>query len=128
MTSASSKSITNLRLEALQAYGGKCACCGETAVAFLTFDHISPLRRNIDQIARESARMRKELRELRNSNWPPCNIQILCMNCNFSKGSSDFCAHSKDTVEEALQNNLREKRGRKPNVNVKVKNKYIKVL
>lgn len=30
-----------MRLEALQAYGGKCACCGESNVEFLAIDHIN---------------------------------------------------------------------------------------
>ena len=81
----------NMRERMIKSYGGICKCCGEKEIKFLTFDHI-----NGDG--------RKERRErgligsyfyahlLKNH---PKNIQILCYNCNCSKGNYGKCPHNK---------------------------------
>ncbi len=68
-----------LRLAAIRAYGGRCACCGEDELVFLAIDHING----------NGAAQRKDLgnhlsRWLRNNNFPG-GYQVLCHNCNWAK-------------------------------------------
>lgn len=82
-----------LRAEAVKAYGGKCACCGEAEAVFLNVDHVDPARYY-------SRRKRGErvpsgnnlLRELRARKWP-AGFQILCWNCNYGKSVYGTCPH-----------------------------------
>lgn len=73
--------------------GGKpfCACCGETAIEFLTIDHIGGGGNN----------HRKEIgssggyslyRWIIKHNYPD-NFRVLCMNCNHSFGHFGYCPH-----------------------------------
>jgi hypothetical protein len=88
----------NLKAETMQAYGGKCTCCGETILDFLTIDHIE----------NDGAKKRKEekcglggtlYRWLKRNNYPK-DFQVLCFNCNFSKNISDKCIHQIMREEE----------------------------
>lgn len=90
---ASAKALTDKkRKAAIDYYGGKCACCGETEYAFLAFDHIdgggNKHRRNekIGNMGRWAY-----------DNGFPDILQILCHNCNSAKGFYGECPHkSKD--------------------------------
>jgi hypothetical protein len=86
----------NTRKRLLEAYGGKCACCGETEIKFLTFDH-----KNND-----GAAQRRALRGGNGKGAPsvgmfyahirknkPTDIQVLCFNCNCAKGCYGKCPH-----------------------------------
>lgn len=72
-----------LNEETMNAYGGKCACCGESHLAFLELDHI-----NGGGIAH-----RKEIggqgnvfyMKLRTLGFPKDNLQVLCANCHRAK-------------------------------------------
>lgn len=71
-----------LRDEATKAYGGKCACCGETEPAFLQLDHIY----NDGAADRKQFKTCTQLMiSLRSKGWPKDRIQLLCANCNFGK-------------------------------------------
>lgn len=76
-----------LRTQVIQAYGGKCACCGEVNEIFLAIDHIN----------NDGAAERKRLygrqagssstrfyRLLRRQQYPN-GYQVLCWNCNWAK-------------------------------------------
>ncbi len=65
----------------INGHGGKCECCGETLLDFLTIDHIN----------NDGARHRKEFgragkihRWIISNNFPE-GFQVLCFNCNYSK-------------------------------------------
>ena len=87
-----------MRRAALDAYGGKCACCGETQDEFLSIDHIN----------NDGAEHRKQLSKrsvrggggslmhqwLKNEKYPE-GFQVLCFNCNMAKGFYGQCPHSK---------------------------------
>jgi hypothetical protein len=83
--------FSNLRLEIIAAYGGKCACCGESEQLFLDLDHIN----------NDGASHRKELGNgrqvwiwLKENNWPTDNYQLLCCNCNQGKSrNGGICPH-----------------------------------
>lgn len=81
----------NLRLKALQKYGGtppKCECCSETIYQFLCIDHLNG----------GGTRHRKQLGHgniyewLRKNNYPS-GFRVLCANCNSSYGYYKFCPH-----------------------------------
>lgn len=81
-----------LKEAVIAAYGGGCACCGEFTFEFLTLDHVN----------NDGAAHRKETglgsgidmwRLARRKNYPDI-FQILCWNCNSSKGAFGYCPHS----------------------------------
>ena len=81
-----------LRAKVLTAYGGCCACCGETTPDFLTLDHIN----------NDGAEHRRQIIGSRGgsviyrwahvNNYPPV-LQLLCYNCNCSKAYYGSCPH-----------------------------------
>lgn len=81
---------TRLRVDAIEHFGGKCACCGETEPDFLAIDHIN----------NDGAEHRKEIGSdgralylwLRRNNYPE-GFQVLCHNCNMAKGLYGICPH-----------------------------------
>ena len=68
----------------------KCNCCEEKIYEFLTIDHMN----------NNGAQHRKEIKGnslyiwLYKNNYPP-GYQVLCMNCNFSKGKYGYCPHER---------------------------------
>jgi len=79
------------RREALDAYGGRCACCDEGHWQFLTFDHIEG----------GGAKHRLTIKTRGNgfvswlhANGFPPEIRVLCYNCNSSLGYHGECPHS----------------------------------
>jgi len=89
--------------EVIGAYGGKCACCGETRKEYLTIDHID-------------GNGRKHKREmgfqdiyhwLRQNNYPE-GFQVLCFNCNSGKGNYSVCPHNKEDFEKEFEAKLKE--------------------
>jgi hypothetical protein len=86
-----------LRLEVLTHYGGnppKCACCGESHIEFLSIDHI----KGGGNKHRKSLSGNREIyRWLIKNNFPE-GFQILCHNCNLSKGFYGYCPHKEGIV------------------------------
>ena len=83
-----------LRMMALVNYSGEipsCACCKEQEMKFLGIDHING----------GGGKHRKEIREaglttylwLRKNDYPE-GFQVLCHNCNLSKGYYGECPHN----------------------------------
>ena len=80
-----------LRIEVLQAYGGKCACCGETEQVFLEVDHIdgggTKHRHSIGKM---------NLYHWYKANGYPAGHQILCSNCHKAKTVGVVCPHKRE--------------------------------
>jgi hypothetical protein len=81
---------------ALAAYGGTCACCGESEAAFLAIDHIdgggNEHRRSLSGTGRMvgSSNFYAWLRR----NDHPDGFTVLCHNCNFAKSHAPSgCPH-----------------------------------
>jgi len=87
----------NLKIEVLNHYcnnnrlGSWCQCCGTTHIEFLTMDHIN----------NNGSEHRKEINSrggngfyhwLKSHNFPK-GYQVLCFNCNLSKGYHGYCPH-----------------------------------
>jgi hypothetical protein len=81
-----------LRLKAIYTLGGQCACCGETEVEFLQFDHIhstGSLERGLGICTKKLLR-RLAAGEMRHA------VQLLCANCHFSKTIHGDCIHKRE--------------------------------
>jgi hypothetical protein len=77
-----------LRQKIISAYGGKCACCGESRIEFLGIDHIGG----------GGNKHRKSIKNnlyswLVKQNFPK-GFRMLCHNCNQSLGHYGYCPHN----------------------------------
>jgi len=75
-----------VKLEVLTTYGGRCVCCGEDTLAFLTIDHI-------DRYNGIGPKTGNALYLWLKANSYPEGFRVLCMNCNFALGKFGFCPH-----------------------------------
>lgn len=80
------------RITVIEAYGGKCSCCGESRYEFLAVDHIN----NDGNIMRKGVHPKSPYGWLIRNNFPKENFQILCHNCNCAKGFYGYCPHEKE--------------------------------
>lgn len=76
----------------IEAYGRKCVCCGESTPEFLTIDHINNDGASERKITNQGSG-NVMYRWLIKNNFPKDNYQLLCFNCNCSKGFYGYCAH-----------------------------------
>ena len=79
----------NARLRGLcfDHYGRECACCGETELLFLTFDHINGGGR------KHNEKVGYIPRWLVSQGFPD-GFQVLCMNCNLGRSiNGGVCPH-----------------------------------
>lgn len=87
----------SMRRELIDAYGGECACCGESEPLFLDLDHI-----NNDGNAhrKRGARSLALLYEIKREGWPKDKYRLLCCNCNQGRsrngGTCPHKQHEKD--------------------------------
>lgn len=91
---ATKKNYQEVRRQVLDAYGGKCNCCGEGTPEFLGVDHVFG----------GGGAQRKALgltgytlyRWLRRNGFPKDEFQLLCHNCNQAKGYYRECPHERE--------------------------------
>jgi len=91
----------NLRMAVIEAYGGRCVCCGTTHVQFLCVDHI-----NGDGAKHRKALFGKSVgaagtkfyRWLK-ANGFPSGFQLLCWNCNAAKHFYGWCPHQQEKTK-----------------------------
>lgn len=79
------------KLDVVYNYGGKCRCCGETNLKFLTIDHIynDGYKERIKQVGGS-----RIYAMLRRKNCPKKRYQLLCWNCNCGKRmNKGICPH-----------------------------------
>jgi hypothetical protein len=73
-----------LKLEIIEGYGGKCFCCGEKNIIFLTIDHIH------DNGAEERRKLKLRgagvwfYEWIKKNGWPK-DYQVACFNCNIGR-------------------------------------------
>lgn len=79
-------------------YGGRCACCGENRIEFLTLDHKNGggNKHRAEISGRNDARFAGHHTYLwiKKNNFPPI-FQVLCYNCNMATGVYGVCPHGK---------------------------------
>lgn len=86
-----------LKSQVFEHYGGKCSCCGESQFEFLSIDHIN----------NNGSEHRKDIKKsgthfykwIIDNNYPD-DLQILCLNCNLSKGFYGYCAHDEKNLKK----------------------------
>ena len=87
-----------VRFEVIKGYGGKCVCCGEKEIKFLSIDHIKG----------DGKKHRKKTKghtysDLLKRNFPK-GYQVLCHNCNMAKGFYGKCPHQEKYNEVKKSN------------------------
>ena len=89
------KEINPSRLRAIEKYGNKCICCGDSTPQFLHFDHVNT----------DGKEHRKILKQYKISmvKWLLDNekdeaIQLLCGNCHNAKTHYGVCPHKLPTT------------------------------
>lgn len=92
------KSVKKLIYEVLTAYGGRCVCCGEDNMLFLTLDHIngggSAHRKAVGGSSYPI------YRDLRKRGYP-AGYQTLCFNCNCGRArNSGVCPHKSMIMQD----------------------------
>lgn len=85
----------NTRAEVLSAYGDRCTCCGEDRPQFLTIDHIDSSGAAHRRVIQGGSGF---YRWLRKHGFPKDNFQLLCFNCNLSKGHYGACPHMVEKI------------------------------
>lgn len=80
-----------LKEEVIQAYGGKCECCGETTPEFLALDH----RNGGGSQHRKTVTSPTEMRRLVIRMGFPKEYRLLCHNCNQAIGWFGSCPHAR---------------------------------
>ncbi len=91
-----------LKLEIVEAYGGQCACCGESEIGFLTIDHIYGDGSD-DRPWGNPERGQKGSRasgvflyfRIKREGFPKDRYRLLCYNCNCAMGHLGYCPHQK---------------------------------
>lgn len=85
--------IKRVKNECIEAYGGKCACCGEVVKEFLTIDHEggngNEHRKSLFKYNVGGLHM---YRWLKKNNFPS-GYRVLCMNCNWATRYNPNCLH-----------------------------------
>lgn len=84
------------RLEVIMHYGGKCVCCEEERIQFLGIDHINGGGTKHRQEIK--AKYQNIYNYLIHHNFPE-GYQILCHNCNLSRGFYGYCPHQVERDE-----------------------------
>lgn len=77
------------KMAAIEMYGGKCECCGETQPEFLTIDHING---GGNQHRKTTPTARNSWRYVRQHNYPN-DFRLLCYNCNQAYSIYGVCPH-----------------------------------
>lgn len=85
-----------LKRDFVEAYGGKCACCGETELGFLSLDHVGGggRKHRLVMTKGRGGGTQVLLSDLRRRGWPK-GFQVLCYNCNLASGFLRVCPHKR---------------------------------
>lgn len=81
----------SLRREIIEAYGSRCACCGESHYEFLAIDHVAGGGNQHRNILGGHA---NTLKYIKKQGYPP-EFRVLCHNCNLARGFYGYCPHER---------------------------------
>ena len=90
------KAALKLRTMVINAYGGRCACCCETELAFLCIDHLNG---GGTQHRFQVGMGQRFYEYLKREGFPP-GYQVLCYNCNAAKELPGGCPHQRNRDKE----------------------------
>jgi len=82
-----------LKKEVMAHYGGRCACCGESNIEFLTIDHANGDGRLHRAVVGKGKLMYADIK--RRGFPDDQGYRVLCLNCNTSLGFNGYCPHDK---------------------------------
>lgn len=91
---ANAKYKARLKAEFIEAYGGKCECCGITEPAFLTLDHIGGGGNAERKMLGWRGLGVDFYTRLKKLGWPKDRYRLFCMNCNFATKHGKSCPHT----------------------------------
>ena len=74
----------------IRMYGTVCSCCGESRKEFLTLEHIH------GQIGVKIKESGSKAYTKAVAKYDPEVYDLLCMNCNFSRGKYGYCPHDNE--------------------------------
>lgn len=80
------------KLRMIEAYGGRCACCGESVPEFLTIDHIGGWGKEHRTKDGSTYNM---VAYLTARGFPQGGFRLLCFNCNCALGLFGRCPHGR---------------------------------
>lgn len=89
-----------LKYEVIEKYGGKCNCCGENQILFLTIDHVlnDGNKDRLKLFGRKNPNTTGWYYKLKRENVRN-DLQVLCYNCNMGKYlNKGVCPHKKVNV------------------------------
>ena len=93
--SKNTKENAAIKKKVMDHYGGKCACCGEDNIVFLSIDHING---GGDKHRREIGSGGSRLYRWIITNNYPDDLQVLCFNCNQGRAvNGGICPHQQET-------------------------------
>jgi len=82
----------NVKANLINAYGGKCLCCGESESAFLTLDH---KHGDGSKHRKQGLRGWRLYQWLAKQGYPKKGYRLLCFNCNCARGQFGKCPHKR---------------------------------
>lgn len=89
-----------IKRDALNAYGGRCACCGENRWEFLALDHINGQgKQHRIQASGVGAQF---YRWLAKQGYPQGDLRVLCHSCNVSLGMYGYCPHRPEVHQQTV--------------------------
>jgi hypothetical protein len=81
-----------IKEEVIFKYGGKCECCKEERLEFLSIDHI----KGNGAEERKKIGTKQIYKKLLKSEMLTDEYRVLCFNCNLSLGFFGYCPHDKE--------------------------------
>jgi len=94
-----SSKLTRIRIKCIvmDHYGGKCNCCSEPRIEFLTIDHIEGggNKHRLKLFNNHNQSGYRFYQWLKQNNFPK-GFQVLCWNCNATKHYYNQCPHKRD--------------------------------
>ena len=82
------KNLLN-KMEFILEYGGKCQCCGEKGIDFLTVEHTK-------------GNYNGKIVDICLRGWPKEDYSVLCYNCNCSKRFGRPCSHNVEEYDKYM--------------------------
>lgn len=79
-----------LKIQLVNGYGGKCTCCGENRIEFLTLEHLE----GDGKEHRAKFSMIKLYQDVIDRKFPQ-KYTVYCMNCNFATRYGKICPHKR---------------------------------
>jgi len=85
----------------IEAYGGKCTCCGESTPEFLAIDHINGRDKGPRGQGDNKLGFQMYAWLIRNK-FPKHNYRLHCSNCNNARAWFGICPHERDRNQNAI--------------------------